>query len=78
MKSNPFSFIRSKVEDHIPEPLRPINDEIKSTTRKLIQEKLADLDLVPRQEFEQQQRLLAQAEQRIAALEKRIQELQKV
>lgn len=76
MKNNPFSFFRDQVEAHIPETLRPLNDEIKNTTRKIIHEKLAEFDLVPREEFEQQQRLLAQAEQRIAALEQQINALQ--
>lgn len=75
MKNNPFAFMRSKIEEAMPEALRPINAEIKSTTRRFIQERLSDFDLVPRQEFEQQQQLLAQAQQRIEALEKRLSEL---
>lgn len=40
--------------------------------RNVISEKLAQFDLVPREEFEQQTHLLARAEQRVAALEARI------
>ncbi|UJF23867.1 accessory factor UbiK family protein [Suttonella sp. R2A3] len=76
LKKNPFAFIASQIEAHLPESVRPLNDEAKQMVRQTISEKLAQFDLVPREEFAQQERLLAQAEARVAELERRINELE--
>lgn len=76
MKKNPFAFIASQIEANLPESLRPLSDEAKQMVRGVINEKLAQFDLVPREEFAQQERLLARAEQRVAELEARVAELE--
>lgn len=77
MKKNPFAFIASQIEANLPEAIRPLNEEAKQMVRGAISEKLAQFDLVPREEFAQQERLLARAEKRVAELEARVAELEK-
>lgn len=72
MKSNPFAFVLDQIETRMPEPLKPFQAEVKNFSKRVLQEKLNDLDLVPRSEFEQQQQLLSAAQKRIADLEARI------
>lgn len=76
LKKNPLAFIASQIEAYLPESVRPLNDEAKNMVRQAISEKLAQFDLVPREEFAQQARLLAQAEARVAELERRMTELE--
>ncbi|MBV7433826.1 accessory factor UbiK family protein [Cardiobacteriaceae bacterium TAE3-ERU3] len=76
MKKNPFAFIASQIEANLPESIRPMTDEAKQMVRGVISEKLAQFDLVPREEFAQQERLLARAEKRVAELEARVTELE--
>ena len=76
MKKNPFAFIASQIEANLPESLRPLSDEAKQMVRGVVSEKLAQFDLVPREEFAQQERLLARAEKRVAELEARVAELE--
>ena len=76
MKKNPFAFIASQIEANLPESIRPLSDEAKQMVRGVISEKLAQFDLVPREEFAQQERLLARAEKRVAELEARVRELE--
>lgn len=73
MKNNPFSFAWHQLEDKMPEALRPLNAEVKKASRRLWQERLDALELVPRAEFVAQQERLAQAEARLQALEARLQ-----
>ena len=76
MKKNPFAFIASQIEANLPESIRPLSDEAKQMVRGVISEKLAQFDLVPREEFAQQERLLTRAEKRVAEFEKRVAELE--
>lgn len=72
MKNNPFSFFLDQLEQKLPDSLRPMPTEIRTAARAMIDERLAKFDWVPRNEFEAQERLLAQAEARIAALEAKL------
>jgi len=63
MKNNPFSFFLDQLEQKLPDSLRPMPGEIRAAARAMMDERL------PRSEFEAQERLLAVAEARIAALE---------
>ena len=72
MKNNPFSFFLDQLEQKLPDSLRPMPTEIRTAARAMIDERLAKFDWVPRREFEAQERLLAQAEARIAALEAKL------
>ena len=74
MKSNPFSFLLDQLEQKLPDSLRPVQAEVKAAARSLLDDKLAQLDWVPRSEFEAQAKILAQAEARIAALEAKLED----
>lgn len=69
MKNNPFSFFLDQLEQKLPDVLRPMPTEIRQAVCAVMDERLAKFGWVPRCEFEAQERLLAQAEARIAALE---------
>lgn len=53
----------------------PFLDRLPEAAQQAWSAALARLDVVPREAFEQQQALLAQAEARLAALEARVKEL---
>ena len=77
MKKDPFAFVLDHLETRLPDPLKPFHSQVKAFSRQLLQEKLDALDLVPRDEFEQQERLLEQAQRRVAQLEARVAALEK-
>lgn len=76
MKKNPFAFFISQLTSHLPEPLQPFQAEIKETAKRVVNEKLCDFELVARAEFEAQIQQLVEAQERIAALEARIANLE--
>ncbi len=77
MKRDPFAFVFDRLETHLPDPMKSFHNQVKTFSQKRMQEKLAELDLVPRSEFEQQEILLQKAQQRVAELEARIAALEK-
>lgn len=72
MKTNPFAFLANQLESRLPEPLRPIHNEIKKAAQRAVQAPLEQLDLIPRAEFDAQSRELHTLERRIAELENRL------
>ena len=77
MKTNPLAFIASRLQEHLPEALHPLNTEIQKAAQHLIDTRLERLDLVPRREFDAQQAALQNAKTRLDALEARLAALQK-
>lgn len=77
MKSNPFAFFVNQLENHLPEPLKPFQREVKETAKRVINEKLGDFDLVPRAEFTAQAQRLAEAQAKVAELEARLAALER-
>lgn len=69
MKNNPLSFIADKIEQNLPEALRPLHAEMKKTARRVAEAPFEKLDLVPKSEFERQSEELQALKARIAALE---------
>lgn len=70
LKRNPAQFILEQLEEKMPEALRPIHEGVKSTGKRIIQERFQQF--VTREEFEAQQALLQQALFRIQELEKQL------
>ena len=64
------------VKDTIPPGLEGVGQELKQNLRATITESLANLDMVTREEFEVQQKVLARTRQKLEALEKRAAELE--
>lgn len=72
MKNNPFDFFLNQLENNLPEPLKPFQQEVKETAKRVISSKMSSFDLVSRAEFEAQAKRLADAEARAANLEARL------
>ncbi|SUO92657.1 accessory factor UbiK family protein [Suttonella indologenes] len=72
MKTNPLAFFINQLEMHTPAPLRPVQAQVKSTIKQAAQAQFSRFDLVPRAQFEAQQRQIAQLNRQIAALEARL------
>ncbi|MCG8494703.1 MAG: accessory factor UbiK family protein [Enterobacterales bacterium] len=71
---NPEQLIRQVfdlVKDAIPPGLEEAGTELKQSIRATITEALANMDMVTREEFEIQQKVLARTRQKLEALEKR-------
>lgn len=69
--------LTQKLSEAIPPQMKTLNEEIGQRFREILQAQLAKLDLVTREEFEVQVKLLSRARERIEALEKQIEALQK-
>jgi BMFP domain-containing protein YqiC len=81
MESPRIDDIARRLFEGLPESARTLQRDIESNFRAVLQASLGKLDLTTRQEFEIQTRVLArtraalaQLEERIAALEKRLAE----
>lgn len=77
MKTNPFAFIASQLENHLPEALHPLHSEVKKAAQRAVEAPLAKFDLVPRAEFAAQSEELQALRSRIAALEAHLAALSK-
>lgn len=71
---NPEQLIRQVVDlvkDAIPPGLEEAGHELKQSIRATITDSLANMDMVTREEFDVQQKVLARTRQKLEALEKR-------
>lgn len=59
------------VKEAIPPGLEGVGQELKQNLRATLTDSLANLDMVTREEFEVQQKVLARTRQKLEALEKR-------
>lgn len=66
----------TRLADALPPQIGPLRDELKANFRAVLQSQLAEMDLVPREEFEATREMLVQAKKRLAELEKRVDELE--
>ncbi|MDX1695123.1 MAG: accessory factor UbiK family protein [Ketobacteraceae bacterium] len=64
------------VKEAIPPGLGEVGQDLKQNLRTTISESLANLDMVTREEFEVQRKVLARTRQKLEALEKRAAELE--
>lgn len=74
---NPMETLQQlsqQMMSQMPEPVRQLSEQAQAQMKSVVQQNLAQLNLVTREEFEAQSRLLEAAEQRIAALEARLNE----
>ena len=65
-----------RLSNAVPAGLREAQQDIEKNFRTLLQNSLAKLDLVTREEFDVQTRVLARTRERLEALEKAIAELE--
>ncbi len=65
-----------RLADSVPQSLRALGRDLEGNFKAVLQAQLSKLDLVTRQDFDVQTALLARAREQLAALEKRLAELE--
>ena len=65
-----------RLADSVPQSLRALGRDLEGNFKAVLQAQLGRLDLVTRQDFDVQTALLARAREQLAALEKRLKELE--
>jgi BMFP domain-containing protein YqiC len=71
-----FDDIARRLSNAVPDSARSVQDDVEKNLRAGVQSVLAKLDLVTREEFDVQCKLLARSRARIEVLEKQVAELE--
>jgi len=74
--SSIFDDIARRLSDTMPASARAVQDDLEKNLRAAAQATFARLDLVTREEFDVQRKLLARSRAKIEALEKQVAELE--
>ena len=75
-QENLINRILETLSDKLPVDLKEIGDDLRNTLSSLIQEHLAKLDMVTREDFDIQTKVLARTRQKVEALEKELKQLE--
>jgi BMFP domain-containing protein YqiC len=65
-----------RLAESVPESMRALGRDLESNFKAVLQAQLAKLDLVTRQEFDVQAALLQRSQEKLAALETRLKEIE--
>jgi ubiquinone biosynthesis accessory factor UbiK len=76
LNSTALDELARRLAESVPESLRSFGRDLEGNFKAVLQAQLSKLDLVSRQEFDVQAALLARAQEKLAALDKRLQELE--
>jgi BMFP domain-containing protein YqiC len=71
-----FDDIARRLSNAVPDSARSVQDDVEKNLRAGVQSVLAKLDLMTREEFDVQCKLLARSRARIEVLEKQVAELE--
>ena len=77
MSDNSVEDLARKLADSMPEGIRAVRDDLESNFRAVLRAGLGKLDLVTREEFDVQEAVLARTREKLAALEQRLEDLEK-
>jgi BMFP domain-containing protein YqiC len=77
LNSTKLDELARRLAESVPESLRSFGRDLEGNFKAVLQAQLAKLDLVSRQEFDVQAALLARTQEKLAALEKRLQEIER-
>ena len=77
MSDESIDGLARKLADAVPQGLRSVRDDLEKNFRAVLRSGLARLDLVTRDEFEIQEAVLARTREKLHALEKRLESLEK-
>ena len=77
MTDNSIEDLARKLAESVPEGLRSMGKELEENFRSVLRNGLGKLDLVTREEFEVQEAVLARTREKLEALEKRLEEIEK-
>lgn len=75
MPVNQLNQLAEKIEDLLPPGLKQVKQDFNTKLKTLLQEQLAEMDFVSREEFDIQAKVLARTRQKLDALETRLQQL---
>ena len=73
-----FEDISQRIAGQMPSGLQVLQDDLKKNIRSAVEASLSHLNLVTREEFDVQARVLARTREKLEALEKQIAELEKL
>jgi BMFP domain-containing protein YqiC len=76
INANSLDELARRLADAVPPSLRAIGRDLEGNFKAVLQAQFAKLDLVSRQEFDVQAALLARSQEKLAALEARVKELE--
>jgi ubiquinone biosynthesis accessory factor UbiK len=76
LNSTALDELARRLAESVPESLRSFGRDLESNFKAVLQAQLSKLDLVSRQEFDVQAALLAHTQEKLATLDKRLQELE--
>jgi hypothetical protein len=77
LDSTKLDELARRLAESVPESLRSFGRDLEGNFKAVLQAQLAKLDLVSRQEFDVQAALLARTQEKLAALEQRLQEIER-
>lgn len=72
-----FDDISQRIAGQMPSGLQVLQDDLKKNIRSAVEASLSHLNLVTREEFDVQAKVLARTRLKLEALEKQIEELEK-
>ncbi len=72
-----FEDVAAKIGKLIPESLKDLQKDIENNVKGILQNAFTKMDLVTRDEFDVQTKVLARSREKLEALEKRLAELEK-
>lgn len=75
MQPHQLNQLAEKIESLLPPGLKQVKDDFDEKLRKLLQQQLAKMDFVSREEFDIQQKVLARTREKLDQLEKQLGEL---
>ena len=74
--SKVFDDISKRIADNIPTGIQMLHDDLKQNVRSAVEAGLSHLNLVTREEFDVQAKVLARTRAKLEALEKQVAELE--
>ena len=74
--SKVFDDISKRIADNIPAGIQMLQDDLKQNVRSAVEAGLSHLNLVTREEFDVQAKVLARTRAKLEALEKQVAELE--
>jgi BMFP domain-containing protein YqiC len=76
LNSTALDELARRLADSVPESLRSLGRDLEGNFKAVLQAQLSRLDLVSRQEFDVQAALLQRTQEKLAALDQRLRELE--
>lgn len=73
---NKLEDIAKQIRELVPPGIKSAGDEFERRVKQLLQSKLSQLDMVNRDDFDVQSKVLARTREKLAALEQRVDELE--